>query len=85
MGAQREHRDRRGISGGIVGGDQQIAIAATLAVFGLPAQTYLTTDDPAERLVLVALARKADSIVTTMQRNQGVHVANAMVKAKLGG
>jgi hypothetical protein len=57
----------------------------TLAVLGLPAERYLTTHDAEERLVLSALAQKAARIVNELQRNQGVHIANAMVKAKLRG
>jgi len=62
-----------------------ITVAAQLAVFGLPAERFLTTADHEERLVLAALARKADRLLDTLQRRQGVHVANAMVKARVGG
>lgn len=62
-----------------------ITVAATLAVFGLPAERFLTTHDDGERLVLAALAQKAARVYDTLQRNQGVHVANAMVKARLRG
>lgn len=58
-------------------------VAATLAVLGLPAERYLTTTDADERLVLGALARKGAQVLDTLQRNQAVHIANAMVKAKL--
>jgi general stress protein 26 len=84
VGTLSERRDRRGLPGGIVSGDP-ITVAATLAVLGHPAERYLTTHDAEERLVLSALAQKAARIVNELQRNQGVHIANAMVKAKLRG
>ena len=65
-----------------MGGDP-VMVAATLAVLGLPAERYLTTTDADERLVLGALARKGAQVLDTLQRNQAVHIANAMVKAKL--
>lgn len=60
-----------------------LTIAATLGVLGLPAGRYLTTTDDDERLMLRALAVKAGRIVDLLQRNQAVHIANAMVKARL--
>jgi hypothetical protein len=65
-----------------VGGDS-IAVAAALAVLGLPAERFLLAADHEERLVLGAVATKAWKLVDSMQRNQAIHIANAMVKAKL--
>jgi hypothetical protein len=64
-------------------GGGSIAVAAALAVFGLPVERYLTTSDGDERLVLGALAREASTLVDKLQRNAATHIANAMVKAKL--
>jgi hypothetical protein len=67
-----------------VSGDP-ITVAATLAVLGLPAERFLLTTDSDERLVLAALAKHAQKLLDTMQRNQAIHIANAMVKARLHG
>lgn len=67
-----------------MGGDS-VAVAAALAVLGLPAERFLTLADHEERLVLGAVAAKAWRLVDTLQRNQATHIANAMVKAKLHG
>lgn len=65
-----------------MGGDL-ITIAASLAVLGLPAERFLTSDDRVECLVLSAVGRRALKLVDSMQRNQATYIANAMVKAKL--
>lgn len=57
-------------------------VAATLAVLGLPAERFLTTDNHEERLVLAALAVKAYELTKTMQRNQATLIANAIAKAQ---
>jgi hypothetical protein len=82
MGGQRERRDRPGLPGGIARGDA-VAVAAWLAVLGLPVERYLTTDSHEERVVLQAIAGKTVTLVDQMQRNQATHIANAMVKARL--
>jgi hypothetical protein len=58
-----------------------IAVAATLAVLGLPVERFLTTHDSEERLVLAALARKAFELTGVLQRNQAAYVVNALAKA----
>ena len=55
--------------------------AAILALLGLPALTYLTTEDPVERLVLAAVAERAQEIHDLNQRNLAVHVVNTLGKA----
>lgn len=66
-----------------MGGDL-VMVAATLAVLGLPAERYLTTADPDERIVLRALARKAVEIVATLQQNQAILIANAIARSQRG-
>jgi len=82
MGTQRRRRGQRGLPGGIASGDL-IAVAAGLAIFGLPVERYLTTTDPDERLILSAVAQRAYKLVDQLQRAQATHIANAMVKARL--
>jgi len=52
-----------------------------MAVLGLPAMRFLTTDDREERLLLLALAERAAHVADVMQRNLAVHVVNAYAKA----
>jgi hypothetical protein len=80
VGAVSPRGRRRGVPGGILTGDA-VAVAATLAVLGLPVERYLTTIDHDERLVLAAIARKAFELTNTLQRNQAAHVVNALAKA----
>ena len=56
-------------------------MAATMAVLGLPAMRFLTTDDREERLLLLALAKRAAHVYDLMQRNLATHVVNAYAKA----
>ena len=64
----------------MIGGDS-IGVAATLAILGLPAMTFLTTSDRDERLLLGALAAKGVETLDRIQRNQAIHVVNALAKA----
>ncbi len=52
-----------------------------LALHGLPALRYLETDDPEERLILTALARKAQTVLLQIQHNQAVAISNVIGKA----
>lgn len=67
-----------------MGGDL-VTVAATLAVLGLPVERYLTTTDHDELVSLAAIAQRAWKLVVTLQRNQATAIANAMVKARIGG
>jgi len=53
-----------------------------MAVLGLPAMRYLTTDDRDERLLLHALAERAVHVYDLMQRNLAAHIVNNYVKAR---
>ena len=59
-----------------------INVAATMAILGLPAMRFLTTDDREERLLLLALAERAVRIYDLMQRNLAAHIVNAYAKAQ---
>lgn len=59
--------------------------AAAMAVFGLPAYRYLTTDDPEERMILYAVARRADALIDAMQRNLAAHIVNNYVRVRRRG
>jgi len=52
-----------------------------LALCGLPAWRFLTTNDRDERVLLAGLAERAVRAMDTLQRNQAVHVVNALAKA----
>jgi hypothetical protein len=53
-----------------------------MAVLGLPALRFLTTANQEERLVLLAVAKRAQKIVDTLQQNQAAHVLNLYAKAQ---
>jgi hypothetical protein len=52
-----------------------------LALHGLPALRFLRTTDHEERLMLLALARRAAELDETRQRNLATHIVNALAKA----
>lgn len=52
-----------------------------LALRGLPALQFLTTTDPDERLMLIALARRAQQLHEVDQTNLAVLVVNTLAKA----
>lgn len=52
-----------------------------LALHGLDALLYLTTDDNEERLLLAAVARRAMRIDEGRMRQQAIHVVNELGKA----
>ena len=56
-------------------------VAAVLALHGLPALRYLETDDPEERLMLMALAHRAEKQLLQIQHNQAAQIVNALGKA----
>jgi hypothetical protein len=56
-----------------------------MAVFGLPALHFLTTANQEERLVLIALARRAQKVVDTLQHNQAVRIVETLGKAMKRG
>jgi hypothetical protein len=58
-----------------------VTTAAVLALHGLPALRFLTTHDPEERLMLLALARRAAALDEVRQRNLAAHIVNALGKA----
>jgi hypothetical protein len=62
-----------------------VTAAAVLAMHGLPALRFLTTDDPEERLILMALAKRAAQLRELEQKNLAVHVVNALGKAMRRG
>ena len=53
-----------------------------MAVLGLPAWRYLTTDDREERLLLRALAERALHVRDVLDRNLAVHIVNTYGKAR---
>ena len=55
--------------------------AAAMAIHGLPALRFLTTTSEEERLVLLALTRRAAELRDIEHRNLAVHVVNALAKA----
>jgi hypothetical protein len=58
-------------------------VAAVLALLGLPALRYLETTDPEERLILNALAHRAEKEFDRLQHNQAAKIVNAMIKSKV--
>jgi len=58
-----------------------VSAAAAMALHGLPALHFLTTDDHAERLLMLALVRRAAELRDQEHRNLAVHVVNALAKA----
>jgi hypothetical protein len=52
-----------------------------LALYGLPAWRFLTTNDREERLMLVALAQRAAQLDDVRQLNLARHVVNELAKA----
>jgi hypothetical protein len=52
-----------------------------LALHGLPALRFLHTSDPEERLMLLALARRAVELDDARQHNLANHIVNALAKA----
>jgi hypothetical protein len=62
-----------------------VRAAALFCVLGLPGLRYLTTRDEEERLMLQAVSQRALECYELFQKNLAVHIANAMVKAKLHG
>ncbi len=59
--------------------------AAALALLGLPAWLFLTTRDPEERIILTAVARRAQEMLDVQQQNLAVHIVNNYVKARRRG
>jgi hypothetical protein len=59
-----------------------IDVAAAMAVMGLPAMRFLTTEDREERLLLLALANRAARVYDLLQRNLAVHIVNAYAKVR---
>ena len=53
-----------------------------MALYGLPAFRFLTTRDPAERAVLLALAAAAAKQYDVHQRNLAAHVVNTYARAQ---
>jgi hypothetical protein len=84
MGAQRERRARRGDAGGIVS-SAEIDIAATLALRGLPALRYLTTQNDHERVTLMAVAVRAQKLHEIDQRNLAIAIIDTLAKAMRRG
>jgi hypothetical protein len=80
VGDDRERGRRPGAAGGITGG-VEITTAAALALHGLPAIRFLTTPDPEERLVLIALAKRCVELRAVEQRNLAVQIVNTLGKA----
>ena len=76
---RRAGRDA-GRTGGITRGDET-GTAVALAAYGLPALTYLTTDDPEVRLMLIACLSRAIELDDMRQRNLAVHIANAVARS----
>jgi hypothetical protein len=56
-----------------------------LALHGLPALRYLTTRDREERLMLIALARRAQQLDDVRQHNLAQHIVNALAKSMRRG
>jgi hypothetical protein len=52
-----------------------------LALLGVPPLRFLNTHDREERLMLLALARRAVELDDVRQRNLAVLIANALVRA----
>lgn len=64
------------------GGPNLLDAAAVLAIAGLPVGRFLTTADPVERLTLGAIADRVVEAIDRLQRQQAVHIANAIVKSQ---
>jgi hypothetical protein len=52
-----------------------------MALYGLPALRFLSTTDPEERFILLALTQRAAELRDIEQRNLAAHVVNALSKA----
>ncbi len=55
--------------------------AAGMALHGLPALRFLTTQDHDEYLALLALEQRAQELRDIEHRNLAIHVVNALAKA----
>lgn len=62
-----------------------VTTAAVLALHGLPALRFLKTRDREERLMLIALARRATQLDDVRQHNLAVQIVNALAKAMRRG
>jgi hypothetical protein len=61
-----------------------VRAAAALAVFGLPVETFLTTRNKDERLVLAAISVAAAKFVRELQEQQAILIANAIARSHRG-
>jgi hypothetical protein len=52
-----------------------------MIALGLDGWRYLTTTDPSERLLLVALSERVPELVDRLQQAQAIHVVNTYAKA----
>jgi len=59
-----------------------LGAAATLALVGVPLELWLKTEDEDERALLTAIADRAAALVDVLQRNQAIHIANAIAKSQ---
>jgi hypothetical protein len=59
--------------------------AAQMAVLGLPALRFVTTTNEEERIVMLAIARRAQHVLGIVQENQAAAVVNALAKATKRG
>jgi hypothetical protein len=62
-----------------------VTAAAVLAMHGLPALRFLRTEDPEERLIYMALAKRATQLRELEQRSLAAHIVNALGKAMRRG
>ena len=56
-----------------------------MALHGLPALRYLTTTDREERLMLLAIAKRADQLAELHRHNLAVEIVNLYVKVRRRG
>jgi hypothetical protein len=58
-----------------------VTTAAAMALYGLPALRFLETTDDGERLLLLAMTRRAAELRDVELRNLATYVVNALAKA----
>jgi hypothetical protein len=62
-----------------------VTTAAVLALHGLPALRFLETTDPEERLMLIAIARRAQQLDDVRSHNLATNIVNTLAKSMRRG